>query len=40
LYGPNSFEYAQFSSKIASAEAAYISSMRRLTSAENETSWD
>jgi hypothetical protein len=38
LYGPNSFEYAQFSSKIASAEAAYISSMRRLTSAENEIS--
>ena len=38
LYGPNSFEHAQFSSKIASAEAAYISSMRRLTSAENEIS--
>ena len=38
LHGPNSFEYAQFSSKIASAEAAYISSMHRLTSAVNEIS--
>jgi hypothetical protein len=38
LYSPNSFEYAQFSSKIASAEAAYLSSMRRLTSAEDVVS--
>jgi hypothetical protein len=38
LHGPNSFEYAQFSSKIASAEAAFISLMHRLTSAVNEIS--
>ena len=38
LHGPNSFEYAQFSSKIVSAESAYVSSMQRLTTAVNEIS--
>ena len=36
LHSPTTFEYAQFSSKIASAESAYISSMQRLTASVNE----
>ena len=36
LHGPNTFEFAQFNSKIISAESAYVSSMQRLTTSVNE----
>ena len=38
LHRPNSFEYAQFSAKISSAESAYLSSLRRLNKAQDEVS--
>ena len=36
LHNANSFEHARFSSQISAAQAAYISSMRRLQLAENK----